>query len=74
MPYNKQIFVDGEDLTAEQLNNMEQGIYEAIEKAESAKDSEIKIKTEFLGESLRVFTEKGTKIPVEIKHETLYVG
>lgn len=34
MPYNKQIFVDGEVLTAEQLNHMEQGIFDATEKAE----------------------------------------
>lgn len=31
MPYNKQIFVDGEVLTAEQLNHMEQGIFDAME-------------------------------------------
>ena len=34
MPYNKQIFVDGEVLTAEQLNHMEQGIFDAMEQAE----------------------------------------
>lgn len=34
MPYEKQIFADGEVLTAEQLNKMEQGIFDATEKAE----------------------------------------
>lgn len=34
MPYEKQNFVDGDVLTAEQLNRMEQGIYDAMEKAE----------------------------------------
>lgn len=34
MPYNKQVFVDGEVLTAEQLNNMEQGIFDAMDLAE----------------------------------------
>jgi hypothetical protein len=34
MPYNKQIFVDGEVLTAEQLNHMEQGIFDAMKQAE----------------------------------------
>lgn len=35
MPYNKQIFVDGEVLTAEQLNNMEDGISAVTELVEN---------------------------------------
>lgn len=34
MPYVKQDFGDGNVLYAEQLNHMEQGIYDAMEKAE----------------------------------------
>ena len=34
MSYTKQNFVDGTVLTAAQLNHMEQGIYDAMEKAE----------------------------------------
>lgn len=34
MPYSKQVFVDGEVLTAEQLNHIEQGIFDAMDLAE----------------------------------------